>query len=91
MTMIAKLFVKSAQQKRESDDLAARVEEKAEDVADADRIRNEYAIGLKLKVPGVMQPLELWSYKGRPAIVFDFFDGLPLHREIKSPFLSLLK
>lgn len=38
VAMIAKLLVKSSQQKRESDDLSASVEEKAEDAADAKRI-----------------------------------------------------
>ncbi|HKP97992.1 MAG TPA: AAA family ATPase [Fibrobacteria bacterium] len=54
-------------------------------VADSDRIRNEFAIGSKLPVPGVMQPLELWSYQGRPALVLEHFDGRPLHREVKPP------
>ncbi|MDB5050882.1 MAG: Signal transduction histidine kinase CheA [Fibrobacteres bacterium] len=56
--------------------------------SDADRIRNEYAVGLKLNVPGVMQPLELWSYQGRPALVLEFFDGRPLHKEIKPPLAT---
>lgn len=38
VAMIAKLLVKSAQQKREGADLSAAVEEKAEDAADAQRI-----------------------------------------------------
>lgn len=38
IAMMAKLFVKSAQQKRESDSLTATTEEHAEDVADAKRI-----------------------------------------------------
>src|SRR3954453_16438562 len=38
MTMIAELFAKSAQQTRKSDELAAQVEERAEDAADAQRI-----------------------------------------------------
>lgn len=38
IAMIAKLLVKSSQQKRQSDDLTAAVEEKAEDAADAQRI-----------------------------------------------------
>ncbi len=37
-TMIAKLFVKSAQEKRASEELSAQAEEKAEDAADAGRI-----------------------------------------------------
>ncbi len=56
--------------------------------ADAERIRNEYEIGLKLKVPGVMQPLDLWSYQGRPALILEFFDGSPLHKEIKLPLAT---
>ena len=54
-------------------------------LADAERIRNEFAIGLKLNVPGVMRPLEMGSCNGRPAIVLEYFDGLPLQREIKPP------
>jgi hypothetical protein len=38
MTMIAKLFVKSAQQKRESNAISSRAAEQAEDAADAKRI-----------------------------------------------------
>jgi hypothetical protein len=38
LAMIAKLFVKSAQQKRRSDDLTAKSQEQAEDAADAARI-----------------------------------------------------
>ncbi|MDB6035863.1 MAG: hypothetical protein JWM16_6201, partial [Verrucomicrobiales bacterium] len=75
---------------RKSDGVTVIVKTLPEDhsLSDVDRIRNEFAVGSKLKVPGVMHPLELWSHEGRPAIVFDFFDGLPLHREIKSPLAT---
>src|SRR4051812_1154937 len=53
--------------------------------ADAERIRNEFAIGSKLGVPGVMQPLELRSLQGRPALVLEYFDGGPLQDEAARP------
>src|SRR4051812_562746 len=53
--------------------------------SDADRIRNEFAIGAKLGVPGVMQPLELWSVHGRPALVLEYFDGGSLQDETSRP------
>src|SRR5688572_25020184 len=49
--------------------------------SDADRIRNEFEILARLNMPGVIQPMELWSLEGRPALVMEWFEGLPLHRE----------
>jgi predicted ATPase/signal transduction histidine kinase len=54
-------------------------------LSDTYRIRNEFDIGTRLRIPGINQALELWSYEGRTALVLEYFDGMPLHREIKSP------
>lgn len=53
--------------------------------SDVIRIQNEFAMASRLKVPGVIRPLELWSLGGRPALVLEYFDGRPLRREIKPP------
>ena len=54
-------------------------------LSDAHRIRNEFDIGARLHVDGVNPPLALWTHEGRPALVLEYFNGLPLHREIKPP------
>jgi predicted ATPase/signal transduction histidine kinase len=53
--------------------------------ADVDRIRNEYNLGMRLQMPGVMHPLDLWTYHERPALVMEYFEGSALHHEVRFP------
>ncbi|MEO6094369.1 MAG: AAA family ATPase [Fibrobacteria bacterium] len=53
--------------------------------ADVERIRNEYDLGMRLKIPGVMHPLDLWTYHNRPALVLEYFEGSAIYREIRLP------
>ena len=53
--------------------------------ADVERLRNEYDLGMRLKIPGVLHPLDFWIHHDRPALVMDYFDGSALHREVRLP------